>query len=1013
MQSSSHSNEHGDCAYPLFDVNRLEEPAETDTLFGKSIQTIKNSLMRTGRKGYDKLLKFHGWGYGYEMTSHSLQPRHHKLAILLKVLWNQAEYHQPQSVDELFDFTRDAGPRLLKQELIRDWDSYLPISRYYPDPPEALPTSAPHTNRPDGAPSAVPDGYLERMRQPASCDDSSESQLSSLDEEILDPGSPKEDETMQEVEVEGKGKGKGKEKEKEEEEEEEEEEQLEDNPYCSEGLERVEGDPSTSRGDQGAEEKMTEVDEDKTSERDAGDPMEEDSSDEGTPTQMTGAEAPATRHRGSLSRRRSSDELISEAITDPNAAVSRPQQSQAAAPLSNKDTVSATEAVERAVMSLTYNKLERHPTAVPYKSQLWVPAVAKRYIRSLGYDFNPLTAGVKIHNTQGHRITPHPTTGCNYTYRGRGPVCANFLSSVTGCAIVAGRLLDAGSTNIDREQQGWQQDLTVIQRLFIEVTDIQWDMCENQNQKEYQLGNAYSLSLSPRKLPPHRHLFQYMRQVWCISTQGFNQFALAYKDAIGKPCECAPSSNNGAITNDHSMTAVEPPMAETDRNGVEIKDVLSRTFAPQGRIDCVKCKKRGVISYERRFSKVPMRLVVGLPPGVSIRSHTEDFTLAYHDEHGHEQSATYRWLGGFYLYDDHIRLYWNDAERGERGEGMLRMYDGLTNGGLILGNIPPHSRTERVPEVCRNQTIPLLFYERVMNPSIEVIQGSIRAVDNMRNHVSQGRLILQQSPGWAPPERSLVNEGPYPWAPLLPEAGEESQEAQNSKVCAQPKAQPQAQPKAQLQAQPQAQLQAQPQMTQPRMQPQARRRNEAVRSRIAQAQPYPARRPPPYVRSNLSFTSTPNMSADLSTSVMSASSFVGSEMQSPAMGWPHLAGSSSSSPGQASFPPLARLSPPLWQGPPPYTEGNYGAAAASPFPMASASSRQTATYSPIHTNPGPHAARQTETNPMQLTNPDGSSAYGDFGYTMMGQSSSPLPYPEQPHHPDNWVNRSGHPRPGY
>lgn len=41
-----------------------------------------------------------------------------------------------------------------------------------------------------------------------------------------------------------------------------------------------------------------------------------------------------------------------------------------------------------------------------------------------------------------------------------------------------------------------------------------------------------------------------------------------------------------------------------------------------------------------------MRLVVGLGPNVSIRSHSEDMTLAYHNERGHKQSVTYCWIGG-------------------------------------------------------------------------------------------------------------------------------------------------------------------------------------------------------------------------------------------------------------------------------------------------------------------------------------------------------------------------------
>lgn len=67
--------------------------------------------------------------------------------------------------------------------------------------------------------------------------------------------------------------------------------------------------------------------------------------------------------------------------------------------------------------------------------------------------------------------------GNEYAYRGRGPVWSNN-SCAFDCAVVLGKLLDAGSTvvDIDRNQLDWRERLTVPEHIFITATNANWDV---------------------------------------------------------------------------------------------------------------------------------------------------------------------------------------------------------------------------------------------------------------------------------------------------------------------------------------------------------------------------------------------------------------------------------------------------------------------------------------------------------------------------------------------------------
>lgn len=51
----SQPQNHVECRHPLLDVERLEKPAETDQLCGKSIKTLTKVLLAEVRINYDRL----------------------------------------------------------------------------------------------------------------------------------------------------------------------------------------------------------------------------------------------------------------------------------------------------------------------------------------------------------------------------------------------------------------------------------------------------------------------------------------------------------------------------------------------------------------------------------------------------------------------------------------------------------------------------------------------------------------------------------------------------------------------------------------------------------------------------------------------------------------------------------------------------------------------------------------------------------------------------------------------
>lgn len=126
-----HGGEFGP-EHPLFDVDQLEEPAETDQLCGKSIKTLTMFCSQLAGTFATRCWIFMAWVYRYEVIPHTpLQPRYPKVIIQLKIIWSQAKGRGPESVERSSHLTRVSS---VVETDLRYRDRYLPVCRYYKAP---------------------------------------------------------------------------------------------------------------------------------------------------------------------------------------------------------------------------------------------------------------------------------------------------------------------------------------------------------------------------------------------------------------------------------------------------------------------------------------------------------------------------------------------------------------------------------------------------------------------------------------------------------------------------------------------------------------------------------------------------------------------------------------------------------------------------------------------------------------------------------------------------------------
>lgn len=197
-----------------------------------------------------------------------------------------------------------------------------------------------------------------------------------------------------------------------------------------------------------------------------------------------------------------------------------------------------------------------------------------------------------------------------------------------------------------------------------------------------------------------------------------------------------------------------------------MQQLISRSFASEYISRCGKCQDK-VVKCRRMLHGLPMRLTVTLDGSVPVKKHTRDISFDYITNGGERGTAAYRWLGGIYCKADHYRVYWNDTKRGEVDTGQIQMYDSAMLSGVIVGGIAQAHRDDKVPETWwKNKPVPLLVYERIMNPDDEVMNVALHALGDMVKVRNQQKLLLQGHISWTPSEPPRARAG-FPWRRLI------------------------------------------------------------------------------------------------------------------------------------------------------------------------------------------------------------------------------------------------------
>ncbi|KAF9886898.1 hypothetical protein FE257_011021 [Aspergillus nanangensis] len=429
----------------------------------------------------------------------------------------------------------------------------------------------------------------------------------------------------------------------------------------------------------------------------------------------------------------------------------------------NHKTREIIEAVERAVMCFAQPDLERHHTAAPREPRAHLTAVNLADLsKSLIGSFSA-TATVKLN--RDYNPMAFDPDGSEYPYRGRGPAGRNN-STPLDCVIVAGKLLDAGSTVIDRSSPIWREIFSPVEQAFIEATDINWDTCHTAN--NYAMRDRLWELIAETTAEVQVGLNSPVWSIWNACTSNFSQFlSTIHEETVYCDCQSRPTLRVPHKTYTMFMLTATPD--QDNSTSVPLQTAISRCFAPLTLSDCEACGEEDAVGHRKVVKNLPPRLVVSLDGTDRIQKHTRDIEFEYVDEEDQHHTAHYRWLGGIYQnIEGESRLYWTDTERGVADNSEMVMYDS-TNLGMIVGGIAQSHRDDKVPESWwKNRPVPLLFYELIDNPCPAVLNLALHTVCNMVKADRNSENILQNV-SWRRP--GVITERHEPWPPHLPQLG--------------------------------------------------------------------------------------------------------------------------------------------------------------------------------------------------------------------------------------------------
>ncbi|KAJ5918034.1 hypothetical protein N7454_010409 [Penicillium verhagenii] len=424
------------------------------------------------------------------------------------------------------------------------------------------------------------------------------------------------------------------------------------------------------------------------------------------------------------------------------------------------------EAIERTILEHTYHDLQRDPNAPTRIAESSAIASHMTDLDIVQIGTFPAHAYLRLNPRS---LTFDQTSTSLYKYRGRGPVWSGNSCAVDS-VIVLGMLLDIGCTNIDRSS--WRYgEITELEKAFIEITNVNWAALDKDT-------NIKMRDLFSRKLCATVPSFKMGKPapawaIWSECTRNIAQFYYKFS-TYAKSCPC---NNQEYIEKENHANCVLPVIDGNNSNGVWMADLLENNLFKKTESQCIFCHKGTDVS-ETRIDELPLRMVVSNYKGTRVRinNHTENVSFRYYDSEGKQMVATYRWLGGIYHKDGHVRVYWTDQERGDNSGESIRMYDDEVNGGVIIGGITPQHPTDRVPLDWTDCGFMIGIYERVINPSQNMLAEVMGTVSHFEDLVSQDLPVLNDHTPWenvrppVPEDPSRANVSHPPEERVIPVA---------------------------------------------------------------------------------------------------------------------------------------------------------------------------------------------------------------------------------------------------
>lgn len=358
----------------------------------------------------------------------------------------------------------------------------------------------------------------------------------------------------------------------------------------------------------------------------------------------------------------------------------------------------------------------------------------------------------------------------DYRFYGRGP-CYSQNSCYLDTVITAALLLDAGMTIADRtsDHDQWYDELDRVQKEFVDSLSASWDFLSERasSARRDEVRAAYR-RLRNRGLTEGNPGYLKsdgqapVTEVWDRLLKPFGQFSFTgVKRTTFCSCKGLHDPTYSPKRLYHTMTPDHEP---EDAHGIDVQALLQRCFIQ--RRPCRYCKQltRSVDEIVTNRD-LPIRLVMQPYRDTRITGHTSDnIKIQYYRRGGLNDSnrpeeATYRYLGGIYYIPSigHFVLAWSPPYTSpthhappcasDNEANSILLYDSMLISGSIIGVSVPRDRAERgekVPEKYMDATPPILFYERVLDPSREVLDEVERVVKRMRFPKREKRDLLKK-----------------------------------------------------------------------------------------------------------------------------------------------------------------------------------------------------------------------------------------------------------------------------